>query len=166
MSEDEKKFSQAEVETMIQDRLKRSKGEIDELKQKIDGLTNKAAKFDEIENAGKTEAEKWKKKWEAEKKRGDGLETKITNHQQLRSLRSDAKKLIESKQLREGAYEMVETMIRPDDDLDKIEKEYIPRLAKYFPPSSIGSSGREPSVKLPDNENRVMNETIFKAAGG
>jgi len=76
MSEDEKIYSKAENESMIRDRIKKLKAENEELQGRLSKLEEAAKKLDEIEAAGKTEAQKWQAKAEVEKARADAAERK------------------------------------------------------------------------------------------
>ncbi|MGB3944531.1 MAG: hypothetical protein WBK88_07055 [Methanothrix sp.] len=147
---------------MIQDRLKKAKAENEELQVRLSKLEDAAKKLDEIEAAGQTEAQQLKKQLDAEKNRADTAEKIINDHRQLKELRTNAKTLIEKRKLREGAYDLIEGMIRPGDDAAKIEKEYLPRVEKYFPPADVGGGGRD---KAPDLKPNEFNKMVLSATG-
>jgi len=162
MSEDEKIYSKAENESMIRDRIKKLKAENEELQGRLSKLEEAAKKLDEIEAAGKTEAQKWQAKAEVEKARADAAERKESDRLAQLELQKIGKGLVEKRKLRDGAYDMIEVMIRPGDDAAKIEKEYLPRVEKYFPPADVGGGGRE---KAPDQKSNEFNQLILSAAG-
>lgn len=153
MTDDEKKFTQADVDRILGDRLKNHvpKADFEALQAEVEAL-----------KGYKTEAEKWKRKAEAETKRADAAERKESDRLALLELQRTAKGLIDKRKLREGAYDLIEGMIRPGDDISKIEKEYLPKLEKYFPPANVGGGGRD---MTPDQKPNEFNQKVLQAAG-
>jgi len=172
MSEnDEKKFTQEDVNKIVGERLKNHvpKADFEALQAEVEALKGYKTKVEELESAGQTEAEKWKRKAEAETKRADAAETRINNHLQRKELLGGAKTLIEKRQLSrpDKALANLALMVKPGDTLDTVEKVYLPQLADSFPPSNVGSGGRDfTGSKAPEPNNKAMNDFIFKSARG
>ncbi len=164
MTDDEKKFTQADVDRILGDRLKNHvpKADFEALQAEVEALKGYKTKVEELESAGQTEAEKWKRKAEAETKRADAAERKESDRLALLELQRTAKDLVDKRKLREGAYDLIEGMIRPGDDISKIEKEYLPKVEKYFPPANVGGGGRDMTPDLKPNE---FNRMVLQAAG-
>ena len=166
MTGDEKIFTQADFEAKLNERMKNHvpKADLEALQAEVEALKGYKTKVEELESAGQTEAEKWKRKAEAETKRADAAETRINNHLQRKELLGSVRGLIDKRQLSkpDKALATLEKMIRPGDTLEKVEKEYFPVVSEIFPPANVGGGGRDQSTPPQPN---AFNQAVLNATG-
>jgi|GEM_PF-1448206 len=151
MTDDEKKFTQADVDRILGDRLKNHvpKADFEALQAEVEALKGYKTKVEELESAGQTEAEKWKRKAEAETKRADAAAKELADMKAAAEKREkyDAGiKEINSKvseaQLGKGAAEYVAVNFRPGDDPVKFMETHMPLMKASYPPPNVGDGGR------------------------
>ncbi|DBA35106.1 MAG: hypothetical protein PHU82_02665 [Candidatus Pacebacteria bacterium] len=156
MSEnDEKKFTQEDVNKIVGERLKNHvpKADFEALQAKNKELETANSKLtierdtlktkvEELESAGKTEVEKANAKAEAVAKELADMKAAAEKREKYDAGIKEINSKVSEAQLGKGAAEYVAVNFRPGDDPVKFLETHMPLMKTSYPPPNVGDGGR------------------------